>query len=87
MIEEFKTVLPLMKSSVLVKILVVLTFMPNVVIPIMNYQFNFAVNEQFATESGLIEFFGYFRGVLNIISLVICSSWASSTTASGCPWP
>jgi hypothetical protein len=37
----------------------------------MNYQFNFAVNEQFATESGLIEFFGYFRGVLNIISLVI----------------
>ena len=71
MIEEFKTVLPLIKSSVLVKILVVLTFMPNVVIPIMNYQFNFAVNEQFATESGLIEFFGYFRGVLNIVSLVI----------------
>ncbi|BBO76353.1 hypothetical protein DSCW_37700 [Desulfosarcina widdelii] len=71
MIEEFKTVLPLMKSSVLVKILIVLTFMPNVVIPIMNYQFNFAVNEQFATESGLIEFFGYFRGVLNIVSLII----------------
>lgn len=71
MIEEFKTVLPMIKSSVLVKILVVLTFMPNVVIPIMNYQFNFAVNEQFATESGLIEFFSYFRGVLNIISLVI----------------
>ena len=71
MIEEFKTVLPLMKSSLLVKILVVLTFMPNVVIPIMNYQFNFAINEQFATESDLIAFFGYFRGVLNIVSLVI----------------
>jgi hypothetical protein len=71
MIEEFRAVLPMMKSSLLVKILVVLTFMPNVVIPIMNYQFNFAVNEQFATETGLIEFFGYFRGVLNIISLVI----------------
>ncbi len=71
MIEEFKMVLPLMKSSVLVKILVLLTFMPNVVIPIMNYQFNFAVNEQFATESGLIEFLSYFRGILNIISLVI----------------
>lgn len=70
-IEEFKTVLPMMKSSVLVKILVVLTFMPNVVIPIMNYQFNYAVNDQFATEAGLIEFFGYFRGVLNIVSLVI----------------
>ena len=71
MIDEFRTVLPLMKRSVLVKILVALTFLPNVVIPIMNYQFNFAVNEQFATESGLIDFFGYFRGVLNIVSLVI----------------
>jgi HEAT repeat protein len=71
LIEEFRTVIPMIRSSVLVKILVVLTFMPNVVIPIMNYQFNFAVNEQFATESGLIEFFSYFRGVLNIISLVI----------------
>jgi hypothetical protein len=71
LVKELKTVLPLIRSSVLVKILVVLTFMANVVIPIMNYQFNFAVNEQFSTESGLIEFFGYFRGVLNIVSLVI----------------
>ncbi len=71
LVTEFKNLLPLIRSSVLLKILVVLTFMPNVVIPIMNYQFNFAVNDQFATESGLIEFFGYFRGVLNIISLVI----------------
>ena len=70
-IEEFKTVLPLLKSSVLVKILVVVAFMANVVIPIMNYQFNYAVNEQFATEASLIKFFGYFRGVLNIVSLVI----------------
>ena len=71
MIDEFKTVWPMMRSSFLVKILVVLTLMSNVVVPIMNYQFNFAVNEQFATESGLIMFFGYFRGVLNMVSLVI----------------
>ena len=71
MVEEIKALLPMVRSSLLFKILVVLTFMPNVVIPIMNYQFNFAVNEQFATESGLIAFFGYFRGVVNIVSLVI----------------
>lgn len=71
LVEEFKAVLPLIRSSILLKILVVLTFMPNVVIPIMNYQFNFAVNEQFATEAGLITFFGYFRAVLNMVSLVI----------------
>ncbi|OGP63651.1 MAG: hypothetical protein A2V65_01010 [Deltaproteobacteria bacterium RBG_13_49_15] len=71
MVEEFKNVLPLMKESVLVKLMIVLTLMPNVVIPVMNYQFNYAVNDQFATEGGLVQFFGYFRGVLNIISLFI----------------
>jgi uncharacterized membrane protein YeaQ/YmgE (transglycosylase-associated protein family) len=70
-IEEIKKIIPIMKESTLVKILILLTFLPNVVIPIMNYQFNFAVNEQFATEGGLIAFFGYFRGSMNIISLFI----------------
>ncbi len=71
MVEEFKNVLPLIKDSALIKIVLVLTFMPNVVIPIMNYQFNYAVNDQFASEALMIEFFGYFRGGLNIISLII----------------
>lgn len=71
LIQEFKKILPLMKESSLVKILILLTFLPNIIIPILNYQFNFAVNAQYATESGMIQFFGNFRGVLNIISLVI----------------
>jgi Cyclic nucleotide-binding domain/TLC ATP/ADP transporter len=71
MIGEFRNIRPLLKESKLIWLLILLTFVPNVVIPIMNYQFNFAVNEQFATESGMLQFFGYFRGVLNIISLVI----------------
>ena len=71
MIQEFKNVLPLIKDSVLIKIVLVLTFMPNVIIPIMNYQFNYAVNDQFASETLMIQFFGYFRGVLYIISLFI----------------
>lgn len=70
-INEFKKILPLMKESSLIKILILLTFLPNIIIPILNYQFNFAVNAQYATESGMIQFFGNFRGVLNIISLVI----------------
>jgi ATP/ADP translocase len=71
MMEEIKRVYPLVKDSILVKIVLVLTFMPNVVIPIMNYQFNYAVNEQFASETAMIQFFGYFRGALNIVSLFI----------------
>ncbi len=68
---EFKNILPLMKESSLIKILILLTFLPNIIIPILNYQFNYAVNAQYATESGLIQFFGYFRGSLNIVSLII----------------
>jgi HEAT repeat protein len=70
-VEEFKTIIPLIKKSTLLKIVLVLTFMPNVIVPIMNYQFNFAINDQFASEAGMIEFFGYFRGGLNIVSLFI----------------
>lgn len=70
-IEEFKKVIPLIRKSKLLKILIMLTLMPNVIIPIINYQFNFAIDQTFATEDGMIKFFGYFRGVLNIISLII----------------
>lgn len=70
-IEEFKKVLPLIKESKLLKILIMITLMPNILIPIMNYQFNFAIDQTFATEGKMLEFFGYFRGILNIISLII----------------
>ncbi len=71
MIDEIKSVLPVLKSSILLRIMIVLTFMSNVVIPILNYQFNYAVDTHFASESSMIEFFGYFRGLLNIVSLII----------------
>jgi len=69
--EEFKKVLPLIKQSDLVKVLILLTLLPNLVIPIMVYQFNFAIDQAFVTEGGMIRFFGYFRGILNIISFII----------------
>jgi ATP/ADP translocase len=70
-IEEIKRVYPLVKDSILVKIVLVLTFLPNVLIPILNFQFNYAVDERFASESTMIQFFGNFRGVLYIVSLFI----------------
>ncbi|MFP4257150.1 MAG: Npt1/Npt2 family nucleotide transporter [Desulfobacterales bacterium] len=71
MSEQIKNVLPMIRESALIKIVLVLTFMPNVVIPIMNYQFNYTADAYFASESGLLDFFSYFRGVLNIISLFL----------------
>ncbi len=71
LIREFRQMIPMIKTSTLLKIFILLTLLPNLVIPILNYQFNFAVNQTFASEGGLVQFFGYFRGVTNIISLVI----------------
>ena len=70
-VQEFKKVIPLIKESRLVKIMIMLTLLPNVVIPIINYQFNYAIDLSFATEGLMIQFFGYFRGAMNIISLII----------------
>ncbi|MFH1243471.1 MAG: Npt1/Npt2 family nucleotide transporter [Pseudomonadota bacterium] len=70
-IQEFKKIGPIMKESTLVRVLIVFVLMANIVITIINYQFNFAVNQAYATEGGMIKFFAVFRGFLNIISLVI----------------
>ncbi|MDZ7697443.1 MAG: Npt1/Npt2 family nucleotide transporter [Deltaproteobacteria bacterium] len=70
-LQEFKDILPLMKQSTLVKILILLTLLPNVAIPIINYQFSYAVNDTFATQGKMLDFFGYFRGAMNIVSLII----------------
>jgi len=71
MVQEIKNVWPLMKSSRLVKIMVIITFLPNVLIPIMNFLFNVTVADAFTTEKGMLAFFGYFRASLSGISFVI----------------
>lgn len=71
MLNELRRVVPITKQSTLAKILIVLTLIPNMVIPIMNFQFNFAVNQTYGTEGGMIKFFGYFRGSMNMISFAI----------------
>ena len=70
-IQEFKKIVPLMKESTLVRVLIAFALMANIVITIMNYEFNFAVDQSFASEKGMIHFFSVFRGFLNITSLVI----------------
>ena len=70
LIKQFQDIGSFMKESKLVIILVLLTFFSNIILPILNYQFNFAIDHHFTTENGLINFFGYFRGGINIISLI-----------------
>jgi ATP/ADP translocase len=70
-LDELKKVVPVIRESLLVKILIVLTFVPNMVIPILNFMFNFTIDQAFGTEGGMIKFFGYFRGSMNIVSFVV----------------
>jgi ATP/ADP translocase len=70
-LDDLKKVVPVIRESLLVKILIVLTFVPNMVIPILNFMFNFTIDQAFGTEGGMIKFFGYFRGSMNIVSFVV----------------
>ncbi len=71
MVKEIKDVWPLMKTSTLVMIMVLITFLPNVLIPIMNFIFNYTVSQSFGTEQGMLTFFSYFRASLSTISFII----------------
>jgi hypothetical protein len=42
-----------------------------VVLPVLNYQFRFTADQFYATEGGMIQFFGYFWGVLNGTVLIL----------------
>jgi len=69
--DQVKDAWPFIRKSLLIKILVLLFLLPNVTLVIMNFQFNFVVDAHFATESAKLSFFGYFRGVLGIINLIL----------------
>ncbi|MDF1553095.1 MAG: cyclic nucleotide-binding domain-containing protein [Deferrisomatales bacterium] len=68
---EFGEVGPFLRGSKLAQVLLVLTLVPNIVLPIVNYQFSFVVDQTYNTEGGMIGFYGYFRGVQYTISLLL----------------
>lgn len=68
---EFQKVIPLIKKSTLAQVLLLLTLLPNLVIPILNYQFSFVVDQTFVTEAGMLSFYSYFRGAQNFIALLL----------------
>jgi len=70
-IETFRRIPELVKHSSLIKILILLHLLPNVVIPIINFQFRYAIDQSYATEGGVLDFFGYFMGILNSLNLII----------------
>ena len=75
------------RHSALLKTMILLVAIPNMVLPLLTYQFNVAVDAYYATEHGAINFFGFFRGVTNavvfgalMISSRVVTRWGIPTT-------
>jgi len=63
--------LPLMRSSKLVRWLVLLTLIPNMVPPILNYQVSFAVDMTYTNESSMLSFFSLYRAAQLLLALIL----------------
>ncbi|MCJ7685963.1 MAG: MFS transporter [Desulfobacteraceae bacterium] len=69
--ENIKEFISYARRSPLLKFMILIIAIPNMVLPILTYQFNVVVDSTFATEETTIQFFGIFRGVSNAVMFVI----------------
>ena len=51
--------------------MMIIVAIPNMVLPIMDYQFNTVVDAYFTTEGDTLEFFGIFRGISNAVMFML----------------
>lgn len=70
-VAEVRNALTVLRSSSLARLLVLLTLLPNIVAPMLNFQFSFAVDMAYGSEGSLLGFYSVFRGIQNILALVI----------------
>ncbi|HSH70878.1 MAG TPA: hypothetical protein VK997_13225, partial [Deferrisomatales bacterium] len=69
--QEIRRATPVLRGSSLARSLVLMTLLPNIVIPLLNYQFSFAVDMNYGSEAAMLGFYSTFRGVQYILALVI----------------
>ena len=73
------------KGSLLFVILAAIRILPNVVGPMFDFEYSVILDQSFATEGGLIEFYATIRGVLNIIAFVLLMFVGKVYTRVGIP--
>jgi HEAT repeat protein/ATP/ADP translocase len=81
----FKEIGLLAKGSLLFAILAGIRVLPNVVGPLFDFQFSVILDGSFPSESGLIQFYGTFRGVMSIITFVVLLFIGTVYTRVGIP--
>jgi HEAT repeat protein len=65
--ENFQEFIAFTKQSPLLKYMILIIAIPNMVLPILTYQFNVVVDSHFTTEQATLNFFGIFRGLSNAL--------------------
>ncbi|ORJ60484.1 Npt1/Npt2 family nucleotide transporter [Geothermobacter hydrogeniphilus] len=63
--------LPVMRRSHLARWLVLLALIPNILIPLLNYQVSFAVDMTYANESTMLGFYSFYRGAQFVLALLV----------------
>ena len=53
------------RQSTLLKYMIIIIAIPNILLPVLDYQFNVVVDGHFTTEAATLGFFGLFRGISN----------------------
>ena len=69
--ESIAEVIAAVRESALLRYMVIITAIPNIVLPWMTYQFNVAMDNYYASEQGVLSFLGLFRGISNGAMFVI----------------
>ena len=59
------------RTSPLLKYMILIIAIPNILLPLLTYQFNVVVDDYYATEQATLHFFGVFRGVSNAAMFLI----------------
>jgi len=69
--DNFREFITNARQSVLLKYMILIIAIPNMLLPIMDYQFNVVVDNYFTTEAATLHFFGLYRGISNAVMFVI----------------
>ena len=74
------------KSSTLLKFMILLLAIPNMLLPLLDYQFNVIVDAHFFTEQSTLGFFGLFRGISNAAIFMVLLFSGRVITRWGVPF-
>lgn len=58
------------RQSKLLRYMIVLLAIPNMMLPLLDYQFNVLVDNYFESEALMLQFFGLFRGISNAVIFI-----------------